>query len=372
MEKTIKWIYGNSLTLALPLKKVTVTSGGKIISDYYPPADSEISVYLRGAKTFIYPYILEGNTIIIADDGSLIRGCYTAEVIILEPEGLRLRFQWPEVLTVVDNTKEALPEFYNVPDYAEGITLDAGVFYFAKGDKGDTGPQGPKGDSIPGPQGPQGPQGPAGTTDYNELTNKPNLANVATSGSYNDLSDKPVIPDFSSKADKVQNPTVGNFASLDSNGNYIDSGHKHSDYLTSHQDLSNYVQKSNTAGLLKNDGTVDTNTYLTQHQDISGKQDKVTVEAASGATLTVVVDKYYTLSNVGTLAITLPTCTGTKIQSVVFYISTGSTPAVTFSSTHTILYSDGFEIAADSIYEVNALWNGTAWCLALIKLIESV
>lgn len=40
-------------------------------------------------------------------------------------------------------------------------------------------------------------------------------------------------------------------------------------YLTQHQDISNYVQKSNTVGLLKNDGTIDTNTYLTQHQDIS-------------------------------------------------------------------------------------------------------
>ena len=40
-------------------------------------------------------------------------------------------------------------------------------------------------------------------------------------------------------------------------------------------DLSAYIQKSNTSGLLKNDGTVDTNTYLTQHQDISGKQDKL-------------------------------------------------------------------------------------------------
>ena len=34
-------------------------------------------------------------------------------------------------------------------------------------------------------------------------------------------------------------------------------------YLTQHQDISNYVQKSNTTGLLKNDGSVDTNTYLT-------------------------------------------------------------------------------------------------------------
>ena len=38
--------------------------------------------------------------------------------------------------------------------------------------------------------------------------------------------------------------------------------------------LANYVQKSNTAGLLKNDGTVDTNTYLTA-SGITGKADKV-------------------------------------------------------------------------------------------------
>ena len=34
-------------------------------------------------------------------------------------------------------------------------------------------------------------------------------------------------------------------------------------------ELSNYIQKSQTTGLVRNDGTIDTNTYLTQHQDIS-------------------------------------------------------------------------------------------------------
>ena len=38
-------------------------------------------------------------------------------------------------------------------------------------------------------------------------------------------------------------------------------------------DLTNYVQKSSTSGLLKNDGTVDTTTYVS---DVSGKADKVT------------------------------------------------------------------------------------------------
>ena len=43
---------------------------------------------------------------------------------------------------------------------------------------------------------------------------------------------------LANKADKVSSPTSGNFAALDSNGNLTDSGHKHSDYLTSHQDIS--------------------------------------------------------------------------------------------------------------------------------------
>ena len=69
-------------------------------------------------------------------------------------------------------------------------------------------------------------------------------------------------------------------------------------YLTEHQDISNYIQKSSTQGLVKNDGTIDTteyqeagdyieksatsglvkndgsidtSVYLTEHQDISGK-----------------------------------------------------------------------------------------------------
>lgn len=41
--------------------------------------------------------------------------------------------------------------------------------------------------------------------------------------------------------------------------------------IPSAPDLTNYVQKSSTSGLLKNDGTIDTSTYLTSHQDISGK-----------------------------------------------------------------------------------------------------
>lgn len=35
--------------------------------------------------------------------------------------------------------------------------------------------------------------------------------------------------------------------------------------------LDDKISKSNTSGLVRNDGSVDTSTYLTSHQDISGK-----------------------------------------------------------------------------------------------------
>jgi hypothetical protein len=49
------------------------------------------------------------------------------------------------------------------------------------------------------------------------------------------------------------------------------------DLLAGMVDLTNYIQKSSTAGLVKNDGTIDTSSYATTSQipDISGKADKV-------------------------------------------------------------------------------------------------
>lgn len=73
------------------------------------------------------------------------------------------------------------------------------------------------------------------------IKNKPTLATVATSGNYNDLTNNPTIP---TKISDLTND-------------------------------SDFIKKSSTSGLVKNDGTIDTNTYLTQHQDISGKADKV-------------------------------------------------------------------------------------------------
>lgn len=100
---------------------------------------------------------------------------------------------------------------------------------------------------------------------YTDLSNTPDLsgyalssslATVATSGDYNDLDNLPTIPTvdqsydaasanaqsgvavasaISDKADKVSSATNGNFAGLDSNGNLTDSGSKASDFATAAQ-----------------------------------------------------------------------------------------------------------------------------------------
>ena len=110
--------------------------------------------------------------------------------------------------------------------------------------------------------------------------------------------------------------------------------------------------------------------YLTSHQDISGKEDKVDIVSASGATLTAEVGKYYTLSNVGTLAITLPTIASgtTKVQTVTFYIAAGNTPGVTWTSTHNVYKAKGFKLEANGTYEVSAAWNGIAWVVTLVEI----
>lgn len=94
------------------------------------------------------------------------------------------------------------------------------------------------------------------------------LATVAVTGKYGDLKNKPLIPtkisDLIDDSNFVQKRST---RGLIKNDGTIDTN----TYLTEHQDLSNYIRKNNTNGLVKNDGTIDTSHYLTQHQDISGK-----------------------------------------------------------------------------------------------------
>lgn len=131
--------------------------------------------------------------------------------------------------------------------------------------------------------------------------NSSDLATVATSGSYNDLSNKPSIPaaqvqsDWnetnSSKLSYIKNkptiPTVPTNVSSFTN----DAG-----YLTQHQDISG---KANTADVYTKT-EIDNAGYLTSHQDISGKAN--TADLATVATS----GSYNDLTNKPTIP-TIPT-----------------------------------------------------------------
>ena len=150
------------------------------------------------------------------------------------------------------------------------------------------------------------------------------LASVATSGSYNDLSNTPSVGDTNvietvkvngtaltpdaNKAVDVTVPTkvsdlqndsgfttnTGTITSVKMNGSTISSSGEADlgTVITSHQSLTNYVQKSNTAGLLKNDGTVDTSTYLTSAPvtSVNNQTGAVTLAIPSATSTTPAMD----------------------------------------------------------------------------------
>ena len=103
------------------------------------------------------------------------------------------------------------------------------------------------------------------------------IDSTPTSGSDNMVTSGGVYTALSNKADASDIPTestvsgwgftknAGTITGITMNGaskgtsGVVDLG----TVITEHQSLTNYVQKSQTSGLLKNDGTVDTNAYIT-------------------------------------------------------------------------------------------------------------
>lgn len=116
-------------------------------------------------------------------------------------------------------------------------------------------------------------------TDKNKVDS---LKTVATSGSYNDLTNKPDIPDstsdltndsgfltshqdISGKVDIAQGTQKKNLNVVtDANGNITTEAKPTiPSKVTDLSDGSNYIEKSITNGLIKNDGTIDTSSYAT-------------------------------------------------------------------------------------------------------------
>ena len=126
-------------------------------------------------------------------------------------------------------------------------------------------------------------------TSHQDISGKEDSSNKVTS--WSTTTNNTIYPSEKLVKDSLdQKISTSNVAGLVKNDGTIDTN----TYLTQHQSLSNYIQKSNTDGLVKNDGTIDTTTYLTEHQDISGKANSA--DLATVAT----TGRYTDLTNIPT------------------------------------------------------------------------
>ena len=99
---------------------------------------------------------------------------------------------------------------------------------------------------------------------------------------------------------------------------------------------------------------------------------KTSIVQESGSTLTAAMNTIYTYSlSVTTLDVTLPSISDTTIaDSIIIFLTTGTSPSITFSSADstTILYYDEYELKDDTMYEINALYQGSAWVIGACKI----
>jgi hypothetical protein len=422
--KTLPWIAGNPLRLQIPLQIVTITADGSVTEDYEPQENDTVTVILRSPRSEkIYNPEIAGNIATIEDNGQLLIGEYAVETLVVEAGGTKRRSYYPCILNVMKATPDMLRAFDDFPQYADGVVLDTPSIFFAIG--GGTIDAYTKEESdarfvqkvemenyytksqmlvvllqyasrdyvddkaaflqnaidlieavIP-----------SAASSSNQLADK-NFVNSSIStntatfvGTYNSLAELQAVTG-------ATNNDYGFVVEQDAVGNEYYDRYKYngSQWLFEYKVESTpftaaqwaAIQSGITSNLVTKLTALPTAQELAMAlngkantSDLANKEDKVDIVSASGTTLTAEVGKYYTLSNVGTLAITLPTIASgtTKVQTVSFYIAAGSSPAVTFTSTHSIYYSDGFEIAASSTYEVSAAYNGIAWVVASVKIV---
>lgn len=165
-----------------------------------------------------------------------------------------------ETLTAILNEKDKLSAYMGVGvDYYKGETGKSGADEVYIGAEPPTDPQvklwvDTEAQSLD-------------VVDWDDVENKPNFATVATSGSYNDLTDKPVIPEA---------PDLTPYATqswVEGKGYTTMTEVEAKGYLTEHQDLSTYALKSEIPSLTGYAKTADLSTVATSgsYEDLKNK-----------------------------------------------------------------------------------------------------
>ena len=130
----LKWVKGNKLTLMIPLEKQMVEGGTVIKEDYTPPSGSTISVTLLGClHRHVFASVTQTeNVLSVMDNGTLKEDVYAVEVIVIEPNGTKLRSMWKNMLEISCDNDGKLQE-YNDFMGEDGMELEAAVFYSHEG-----------------------------------------------------------------------------------------------------------------------------------------------------------------------------------------------------------------------------------------------
>ena len=141
-----------------------------------------------------------------------------------------------------------------------------------KGDKGDTGAQGPQGEKGDiGPQGPQGEKGDIGPKGPKGDTGTIIMDTILSTTSTNAVQNQAIARAVNDKANTTHTHNISDVTTLQTTLNgKANTSHTHTTSeitdFPAVPDVSNYIQKSSTAGLVKNDGSIDSNEYVTNQE----------------------------------------------------------------------------------------------------------
>ena len=136
-EKII-WVQGNRQSVIIPMEREVIPEEGEpYTEDFYPAEGDVVKVALTGSyKPYLYTPEIDGNLLIVTDDGTLPRGLYGVQITVTGSNGeTRLRSFWDHQIVVTEKNNSVLKEWDEFKN--QDVQARAAVFFFAKGDKGD-------------------------------------------------------------------------------------------------------------------------------------------------------------------------------------------------------------------------------------------
>lgn len=134
-QNKVYWVAGNTQPLLIPLEQEVIGVDNEIVAEpYYPAEGSTVTVNLVGKynKRSYTPQI-DGNLLLITDNGTIGAGAYDVEVLVENPDGTRHRSLWTNQVVVTKQNDSVLQEWdeFKLLD----VKARAALFFFAKGDK---------------------------------------------------------------------------------------------------------------------------------------------------------------------------------------------------------------------------------------------